>query len=394
MTQVFPISVPLLNANDETVQLVDWLVESGSHVDVGEAICEIETSKAISTMEAEHEGILFQTSAAQSMVNVGQRIGLIGPDQGSIINYLSDETAAQDHSKHKDSPKTPIRATARAKALAAQHHISLQEVAIPGFQGSIKEVDVQRYLSVQKRVPELSSQPLDQAELPPVIRDYVTHEGGLTRHDQFIAQNLERSLQSVLLATIDTELDLTSIKQNIHTAQKSGKMLSLLHILMCALGRALPHFPKLISFRHNGQVYRYRQLDLAFVVRMQGGKLFTPIVRGVDKLDAEQTAQACNMMAMRVNRGRIKPIDLEGSCFTVSHVPSRTATRLNALPNRYQSSVLAIAGEHSILQLRDEQVTQVPVATLTLSYDHALCDAVYAADFLQNLVKQVDLLSA
>ena len=390
MNQVFPITVPSLNANDESVRLVDWLVEHRACVEIGEALCEIETSKAAAVLEAEHEGLLYQTCAAPSTVGVGQRIGLIGPDREAIELFLSNETAAHDRSKVEDALRPPLRATARAQALAAQHGLALEQVAITGVEGTIKEADVQRYLTAQKQAPEFPAEARDQTELPATIRDCVTYEGILSRHEQFVAQNLERSLQSLLLATIDAELDLTTVKQRIQRARKDGTMLSLLHILMCALGRALPFYPRLISFRHNGHVYRYRQLDLAFVVRTREGRLFTPVVRGVDKLDAVQTAQACNRMAMRVTRDRLEPNDLEGSCFTVSHVPSRTATRLDALPNRFQSAILAIAGERSMLSLRDGQIAQVPLVTVTLSYDHALCDAMYAAEFLQALIENVD----
>jgi len=394
MNLVFPITIPLLNANDDTVQVVNWLVEHGTHVDVGEAICEIETSKATTTLEAEHDGVNYQISAAQSMAKVGQQIGLIGPDLKTIENYLSNNAATRDGSKLLDRPQPPLQATSRAQILAAQHGISLQKVADAGVHGTIKETDVQRYFSALKQTPELPRKTWDQTELPPAIREYVMHKGDLSRHEQFVAQNLERTLQNVLLATIDAVLDLTSVKQCLLLTQRDGEMLSLLHIIMCALGCTLPHYPQLISFRHNGQVYRYHQLDLAFVVRIQGGRLYTPVVRGVDKLDLAQTAQACNKMAMRVNRGRIKPKDLEGSCFTVSHVPSPITNRLNALPNRFQSAVLAIAGERSILSLKNGQVSQIPVVTLTLSYDHALCDAVYAAEFLQHLLEQIDMVTA
>jgi len=394
MKQVFPIIIPLLNINDEMVLLVEWLVDQGASVNPGDAICEVETSKAAAELMAEHAGVIFQTATPQSMVRVGERIGLIGPNVDTIEAYLSSKVGARDQSSLRDTQKTSLQATARAQALAARYGVALEQVEAMGVLGTIKEADVQRYLSAQRRVPEPPMETRAQAGLPPAILAYVMHEGELSRHELSVAQNLEQSLRSVLLATIDAELDLTSIKQGIQLAQKHGTMLSLSHIIMCALGRALPHYPRLISFRHNHQVYRYRKLDVAFVVRTLDGRLYTPVVRRVDKLDVGQVAQACHTAAMRVNRGRVKPKDLEGACFTISHMSPRTVMRFAALPNRFQSAILAIAGERTVLTLRDDQVSQVPVTTLTLSYDHALCDAVYAAEFLNHLIEEMELVLA
>lgn len=391
MNKVFPIIIPLLNVNDDMVLVVEWLVEQGDSVIPGDGICEVETSKATAELTAEHAGVIFRTVAPQSMVRVGERIGLIGPSLDTIEAYLSDTAGARDQSSLGDDTRNAsLKVTARAQALAAQYGIALEQVAAMGVLGTIKEADVRRYLSTQRGGPESPMEARVRAGLPPAMLDYVMHDGELSRHELRVAQNLEQSLQSVLLATIDAELDLTSIKQGIHLAQKQGTMLSLSHIIIWALGRALPHHPRLISFRHDHQVYRYRELDVAFVVRTLDGRLYAPVVRGVDRLDARQVAQACQAVAMRVNRGRVKPKDLEGACFTVSHIPSRTVTRFTALPNRFQSAILAIAGERTVLTMRDGQVAQVPVTTLTLSYDHALCDAVYAAEFLKRLMKEME----
>jgi pyruvate dehydrogenase E2 component (dihydrolipoamide acetyltransferase) len=207
----------------------------------------------------------------------------------------------------------------------------------------------------------------------------------------FVAQNLQESLRNVLLATLDVDVDLTRINERIRQAQAGGMMMSLLHVVMCALGRTLSHYDRLISFRDDRELYRYRQMDVAFVVRSPDGLLYTPVVREVDRLDLPEVARSCQTAAMRVHRGRIKPEELEGACFTVSHVAAPGVSRFVALPNRFQSAILAVAAERSVLTMRDGQVTPTPMTTLTLSYDHALCDGVYAAEFLTRLAKEMEL---
>ena len=167
-------------------------------------------------------------------------------------------------------------------------------------------------------------------------------------------------------------------------------MVSILHLAIAALGRALPEHPRLMSFVEGGQVYTYRSTNVALVVRTQDGKLFTPVLRDVDKLDLVATGKACLEATLAVHRARISPQDLEGACFTVSHIPISSVTRFAALPNRYQSAILAISGERTMAAIVDGNLAQVPTVTLTLSYDHQLCDGIYAATFLDLLAKEME----
>ncbi|MDP6495851.1 MAG: lipoyl domain-containing protein, partial [Dehalococcoidia bacterium] len=60
MSDVLPIIVPQLNANDETVRLVEWLVSHGQKVGEGDSICEVETSKAVTELVAEQAGVIYR----------------------------------------------------------------------------------------------------------------------------------------------------------------------------------------------------------------------------------------------------------------------------------------------------------------------------------------------
>ena len=85
-------------------------------------------------------------------------------------------------------------------------------------------------------------------------------------------------------------------------------------------------------------------------------------------------------------RGNIKAEDLEGACFTISHVAVGGTTRVAALPSFGQSAILGVSAERPSIELVDGAVVPRPLVTLTLTYDHALCDGVYAANFLAALV--------
>jgi len=152
----------------------------------------------------------------------------------------------------------------------------------------------------------------------------------------------------------------------------------------------LPAYSRLLSFHHQQRLYRYQSVDIAFVARAADGRLYTPVVRQADQLDLKQIAQACYAKAMSVHRGKLKLVDMEGAAFAVSHIAAHRVTRFVALPHRFQSAILAVASGGETVRWRDGQVVCAPVATLTLSYDHAVCDGVYAADFLTRLIQEME----
>ncbi len=380
----FPILVPQLNVNDEQVRFVRWLVEPGDTVAAGQVICVVETSKAATDLEAERSGVVVPTAAPDEMVGVGGRIGYIGASREAAEAALTAERSVAPAIAADDAP----RATPRAQALAREQGLSLAEVAALGVPGTIKEEDVRRALAA--RGP---SEPVRQAPvLPGDLTSRVTEGQPLGRHERAALDGLEETARSLILATVDYELDLSRVRERLRAAQRDGLMLSLMHLAIAAAGRVLPKFPRLMSVRRGTTVFTYRGVDVAFLVRTPDGRLFTPVVRAADTLDAAAVARACGAMSMRVHRGRIAPEDLDGGCFTVSSVAEPGVSRFVALPNRYQSAILAVAAEREVVRIVDGTPAGVPVVTLVLSYDHGLCDGILAAQFLRAVGEEMERL--
>jgi pyruvate dehydrogenase E2 component (dihydrolipoamide acetyltransferase) len=372
MAAVTPLVVPQVNVNDDTVLLVRWLVASGAAVKAGDAVCDVETTKAVSEIAAPADGVLVQSIAVGTRVAVGAPIGAIGPTREAVDAAL----AAATEVKHGAAASG---ATPKAVALAAQHGVSLAAVRASGVRGAIKETDVRRFVDGAA------------GALPGWLAKHVEREGEVPAFDASVSANLRRSTTHLILASVDMECRLTAAREVIQRALAGGKMLSPLHLVIAAVGRVLPSFPKLASFVWNGSVYRYRGTDVAFVARTGDGRLFTPVLRGVDRLPIEDIARLSQAAAMRALRGTAKADELEGAAFTISQVPVPGTTRVVALPSFGQSAILGLSAERIVPAVVDGRIETVPVITLTLNYDHALCDGIYAANFLAALVKELEI---
>lgn len=396
MKEIFKIVAPQINVNDETVEFIYWKVENGSYVTVDNPICEIETVKALFEITAEADGIIHQIASPHTIVNVGECLGLIGKDQGSINRYLS----GLDKKKITDIEKNPrkIKATVKARELAARHNVSLDEVFSIGVKGTIKETDVLKFLSIQKKI-DLPVQKLtgqnkiatnDTIMIPPHLLARIEQEGYMAHQKMFMAKKLKNSLTSKLLTTIDAEMDLTSVNAFITRCKKNGQRLSLLHIVMHALNKTLSKYRIFTTFHFHNQLLRYRDIDIAFIVKTFDGSLYAPVVRKIDKLDIQKLAHECNTLTLKANRHQLTIEEMEGACFTVSCLPHSTIRRFVALIDEFQSAILAIAGEKNVVRLDKEKITEAPTVTLTLSYDHTIIDGWDSALFLEYLNTEMD----
>ena len=371
MASVTPLVVPQVNVNDETVRLARWSVSDGATVAGGDAVCDIETTKAASEVTAGASGVLVQSAVAGDQVAVGAVIGAIGLTREAAAAFLAARATAA-------RPVVGTGATPKAAALAAQHGVSLDQVRAAGVQGTIKETDVRRFIDASTKT------------LPAGLAKYFDRDGVLPAFDAAIAANLRRSTQGLILTSVDMDCRLSAAHAVIKEAQVSGRMVSLLHLVIAAVGRALPAFPRLTSFVWEGLLYRHTAVDVAFVARAADGKLFTPVLRGVDQLSLTDIAKASQAAALRAMRGTAKAEDLEGAAFTISQVPVPGTTRVVALPSFGQSAILGVSAERTAIEWVDGAAAPRAMVTFTLSYDHALCDGVYAANFLAALVKDLE----
>jgi pyruvate dehydrogenase E2 component (dihydrolipoamide acetyltransferase) len=384
MSELVPVLLPQLNVNDESVLMVRWLVDRGARVSAGDDICIVETSKAATELAAERTGIIVPLAKAGTMVRVGERIAVLGQDVERIAQALKDEAAAAG----PGAPSPAVRATAKAEALARQHGVSLEAVAACGVRGTIKETDVQRFVSSQATAGA-PAPPAASRELPVALASIVTDQGALSKHDRAVADSLRASLDRVLLATVTADAALDRINAAVQQSVEGGTLATPFHCTLLALGRVLPRFPRLFTFVHDGRFYQYRHLDVAIVVRTPDGRLFAPVIRQLDTLGLADIARTAQALGMRAARNKLQAEELAGAAFTVSYVKASIGG-FTALPNHYQSAILAMAGARDVVRAPDGVPAVVPVTTLTLSYDHALCDGYYAAEFLTALVAEME----
>jgi sugar O-acyltransferase (sialic acid O-acetyltransferase NeuD family) len=128
------IRAPQVNANDAEVSLTAWKDQPGARVEVGDVVCEVETTKAAVEVTAEAAGFVFPYVEPGASARVGDPLGW--------ILEANDPKQAQ---ALKDALSRPIDAAGPAisrKAQDAMARLGLTPADFAGFD-TVRESDVE-----------------------------------------------------------------------------------------------------------------------------------------------------------------------------------------------------------------------------------------------------------
>jgi len=159
MTEPYPITIPLLNPNEPGALLAALHVRSGQHVQQGDLLCTLETTKSTAELIAETDGFVVGLS-----YETGQTI-----QAGEILCYLagspdwSPPSGKESIALKAGIPPAVKRISQPALLLAQQHNLDLSHLPGDVF---ITEKMVQNLVDIsQKPTGSLSSENYDPDSL-------------------------------------------------------------------------------------------------------------------------------------------------------------------------------------------------------------------------------------
>lgn len=133
------IRIPVIDANIRDASVVAWRKKIGDQVAAGEALVDLATDKAVFVMDAPATGVLLAVFAGVgSVVPIHYAIGAIGdsgdpapgePDDNAQLMAQYREASGTGVRKVSSSGIARVRATPRARRLAAQHGLDIAAIA-------------------------------------------------------------------------------------------------------------------------------------------------------------------------------------------------------------------------------------------------------------------------
>ena len=132
------LRAPRLNPNDDALDLIEWLREPGAFVRAGEAVCVVETSKAIVEVAAEADGYLMRMAEAGDKVAVGAPL--------AALTTSPDEEVPAGRAQRARRRGAGARAFTRKAEIAARRlgvDLAALAASLPGDE-RITEADVEQ----------------------------------------------------------------------------------------------------------------------------------------------------------------------------------------------------------------------------------------------------------
>lgn len=136
------ISAPMVNVNEEVMQLVEWSHKQGDSIHRGEVIGILETTKSTYELQADVSGYFFPIVPAGEQVKIGQIIAALTENPEEEIKLPSStEDTRLAHDQSAVSPER--RWTKKAELLAKKHKIDIESLlANLGAGAVLSEKDV------------------------------------------------------------------------------------------------------------------------------------------------------------------------------------------------------------------------------------------------------------
>nr|XP_060620838.1 pyruvate dehydrogenase protein X component, mitochondrial [Anolis sagrei ordinatus] len=442
-TPAVKILMPALSPTMEEGNIVKWLKNEGDTVNVGDALCEIETDKAVVTMESSDDGILAKIMAQEGSksVRLGTIIGLLveeGQDwkQVEIPSDMGEEpslsgplaatpvpipspSVASLHKAEQHPKKLQFRLSPAARNILESHGLDASRCTPSGPRGIFTKEDALMLLEQKQKgkplegKPAVSSLPSQQVGVPftpslagtPVsaarppapsvsVPGRPPSTGTFTEVPasnirRVIAKRLTESKTTVPHAYATADCDLGAVLKLRQELAKDDIKVSVNDFIIKATAVTLKQMPD-VNVTWDGEGPRQLQsIDISIAVATDRG-LITPIIKDAAAKGIQEIAASAKALAKKARDGKLLPEEYQGGSFSISNLGMFGISSFIAVINPPQAGILAVGRARPELSLMvdeegNEKLHQHQLMTITLSSDGRVVDDELASKFLERL---------
>jgi len=407
----------------EEGNLAKWLVKEGDSVESGDVLCEIETDKATMEVEAVDEGVIGKIVVVDGSegVKVNAVIALLleeGEDASALegaeisaadTSVVTTETApavATPAVAVAPAPASPVGASGDrvfssplARRLAAQDGLDISLISGTGPRGRVVKRDIEAALAAgtgKADAPALEK-PAAQTSAPanntlslddPIFKllpEYDAVPNSNVR--KIIAKRLTDSARDIphFNLQVDVEIDkLMALRKELNTRDGADYKISVNDFLVKATSMALTRVPDCNVAYTDGAILKFKQVDMAIAVSIEGG-LITPIIKNAASKGLATLAHEAKDLAGRAREGKLMPEEFQGGTFTISNLGMFGIKSFNSIINPPQGGILSVGAGEQRAVVKDGALAIATVMTLTLAVDHRCIDGSTGAAFIKEL---------
>jgi pyruvate dehydrogenase E2 component (dihydrolipoamide acetyltransferase) len=401
-----------------------WAVAEGDVVNVGDVLAEIETDKASVEYQAEDAGTVARLLASEgSVIDVGEPIAIFAADgdtESDIAKAIADAggggepgvapatpgapvessapaaTATTEHTSVDASPNGVLRAGDRiwaspiVRKMAKERGIDLVGVIGSGPLGRIVRRDIDLLIASGATARVTAPAAPVGAPLTTAAANATYTEIPHSSMRRAIARRLTESKSTVphFYLKADCKVDkLLQARSDVNEAL--GIKTSVNDWVVKAVAHALMAVPTANVVWSDKAMHQFAQADISVAVATEGG-LYTPVLRGVERMAIPEINARIRDLAERARHGTLKQDDIDGGSFAVTNLGMFGTEEFSAILNPPQSGILAVGAAREKAVVVDGELTVANVMTVTLSADHRAVDGALAAQWMNAFTRAIE----
>jgi 2-oxoisovalerate dehydrogenase E2 component (dihydrolipoyl transacylase) len=357
--------VPDLGEGLEDATITSWQVAVGDEVALNQVLCTVETNKAEVEIPSPYAGRILELGGAEGeTLAVGAQLVQIAssdavPRKPVLVGYGTDD--AMDGSRRRPRAKPPVR------KLAAELHVDMASVA-PGSgpDGVVTREDV----LAATEAPRQDDAPVSGVRLE-------------------MARRMALSRREIPDAHASVQVDCSALlRLRDRLRDASAESITPFVLTLRLLTIALRHHPMLNSTWMDTvdgpRIHVHPTVHLGIGVAAPRG-LLVPVVSDATAKTTRELAAAVSRLVAEARAGTLKPMDLQGSTFTVSNFGALGLDEGVPVINHPEAAILGMGSLKPRVVVVDGAVVARPTMTLTCAFDHRVADGAQAAAFLGEL---------
>ncbi|XP_021512168.1 pyruvate dehydrogenase protein X component, mitochondrial isoform X1 [Meriones unguiculatus] len=440
LLQADPIKIlmPSLSPTMEQGNIVKWLKKEGEAVSAGDSLCEIETDKAVVTLDASDDGILAKIVVEEGAKNIqlGSLIGLmveegedwkhveIPKDVGApppvpkpaVPPQPSAQPQTPSPARKEHTVGTPqVRISPAARNILEKHSLDASQGTATGPRGVFTKEDALKLVELKQmgKITESRPAPTPPSTLaasvppqatagpsyprpmiPPVsIPGQPNAAGTFTEIPasnirRVIAKRLTESKSTVPHAYATADCDLGAVLKVRKDLVKDDIKVSVNDFIIRAAAVTLKQMPGVnVSWDGEGPK-QLPSVDISVAVATDKG-LITPIIKDAASKGIQEIADSVKVLSKKARDGKLLPEEYQGGSFSISNLGMFGIDEFAAVINPPQACILAVGRFRPVLKLSEDeegnpQLQQHQLITVTMSSDSRVVDDELATRFLES----------
>ena len=375
-------------------QLIKYLVAEGDTVKVGDSIAELEISSSESPAEVQLEQPVMIEEVEpkiEAPVSELKSEPAPGPVTTEPVAAITNVESSGDSGAEGE-----VYAGPSVRLMARELGVTLDSVVGSGPRGRIIKDDIDAY--VKGKLNSAASNELAKGSAIPSIPSIDFSQFGpidtvkLTKIQKLTASNMHRNWLNVPHVTHFDDADITNLESFRKSLKVEGEVrgvrITPVAFIIKAIATALDANPVINrSLASDGEHYIQKSYcNIGMAVDTPRG-LVVPVIRNANEKGIWEIAADVANFAAKARDGKLKPIDMQGGCFSLSSLGAIGGNGFTPIVNAPEVGILGVSKSQMKPVWNGDAFEPRLMLPLALSYDHRLVNGGDAGRFMTDIVK-------